>query len=258
MKIKKIIFLGSKPIGYKCLEYLIVNSEILGIQVIGCLTSDEHRFGGIFSIKALASEHNIKIIGSLDELLLEEEIDIIISVQYHLIIKQKHIDKAKEIAVNLHMAPLPEYRGCNQFSFAIYQQAKEFGTTLHKMDSGIDSGDILFEKRFHIPDQCTVKRLYDLTYDASLTLFEEKIGNIIKGDYTPVSQKQLVESRGTQLIFRKDIEQLKAIELSQDTINKVRATSMSILGFEPPFGMDGDKKIYLIYEDFYNQLLNKE
>lgn len=66
------------------------------------------------------------------------------------ILNAEHIGHAKNIALNLHMAPLPEYRGCNQFSFAIADNKKEFGTTIHKMDTGIDHGNILFEKRFPI------------------------------------------------------------------------------------------------------------
>ena len=65
------------------------------------------------------------------------------------------------------MAPLPEYRGCNQFSFAIVDGKKEFGTTLHKMEEGIDNGDIIAESRFDIPENCFVKELYELTYKTS-------------------------------------------------------------------------------------------
>ncbi|MBK8684503.1 MAG: hypothetical protein IPN26_05660 [Bacteroidetes bacterium] len=72
--------------------------------------------------------------------------DFLISVQYHQILNERHIQKARTLAINLHMAPLPEYRGCNQFSFAILDQYPEFGTTLHVMDERIDHGDILFEK----------------------------------------------------------------------------------------------------------------
>lgn len=251
---KKVLFLGSKPIGYLTLEHLLKNSESLGISVEGVLSNDNTRFGKDFSVRALADEYSIPFIEELDSILEMADIDFLISVQYHLILKQKHIDIARELAVNLHMAPLPEYRGCNQFSFAIFNESKIFGTTLHRLESGIDNGDIIAERRFDIPENCLVKELYDLTFDNSVKLFEDKIESVFKGDYHLIPQESLFEERGTNLYYRKDISQLKSLDLdtSVDQITrKVRATAMP--GFEPPFAMYQGKKYYIIPEDIYNK-----
>ena len=141
---KNVVFLGSKKIGLRCLKYLIEQSKKLNYNLIGILTNERGE-----EILNFAKEYDIPIIFNLEDYLyLNEKVDIAISVQYHLILKEEHINKAEEITVNLHMAPLPEYRGCNQFSFAILDGKHEFGTTLHRLEPGIDSGDILFEKRF--------------------------------------------------------------------------------------------------------------
>ena len=145
MNRQKILFLGSKPIGYYCLKHLIEHQDALNIDIQGILTNDNPRFNPDLSIGTLALEHQIPLIVKEDDM---PETDYIISVQYHNILTKQQIAKAKKLAVNLHMAPLPEYRGCNQFSFAIVDRAKEFGTTLHVMDEGIDHGDLLFENRF--------------------------------------------------------------------------------------------------------------
>ena len=84
---------------------------------------------------------------------------------------KESIEKAKEITVNLHMAPLPEYRGCNQFSYCIINEDNFFGTTIHKLEEGIDSGPILFEDRFSIPDKLWVNE-DDMTFNRSVNLFE--------------------------------------------------------------------------------------
>ena len=116
-------------------------------------------------IHSLIEKNNLNHIKSLNDLLLNKDVDFLISVQYHNILKKEHIQKAKVLAVNVHMAPLPEYRGCNQFSFAIIDKAKVFGTTFHVLEEGIDSGDILFENRFPISEKLTVKELYEITYN---------------------------------------------------------------------------------------------
>ncbi|RIV72556.1 formyltransferase family protein [Flagellimonas aequoris] len=238
---KNIVFLGSKQIGYECLEYLVENAKELDYNILGVLTNNRGE-----NIKALAQKSQIRILSDLDAFLaLKEEVHIAISVQYHLILKKEHINKAKDITINLHMAPLPEYRGCNQFSFAIIDGKTEFGTTLHRLDEGIDSGDILFEKRFPIEQGIWVDQLYEKTFKASIELFQESLPKILDNEYKCTPQKALMSERGTTLHFRKEIEDIKRIDLnwnSEKIRSHIRATYFP--GFEPPYTQIGDQKIY--------------
>ena len=221
--------------------------EALNVEVIAVLTKQRKEFGNGTDIASLARTNNITVLDSLKELPV---CDIIYSVQYHQILKQDTIDKATRIAVNLHMAPLPEYRGCNQFTMAIIDGRKEFGTTLHQIDTRIDHGDILFEKRFVIPEDCWVNDLYEKTCQASLELFRASLESLISGNYELKSQKNLEEQKGTALHFRDEIASLKQIDLSWDAdkIDRyIRATSMP--GFEPPFTIIGGEKVYFTTEN---------
>ncbi len=242
MRTKKVIFLGSKPIGYECLAYLISQTKTLGIDISGVLTHVRKEFGDGFDLQALAAENNIPLLNNLEEM---PECDIIYSVQYHEILKQEHIDKAGQIAVNLHMAPLPEYRGSNQFSFAIIDGKNEFGTTIHRIDTRIDHGDILFQKRFPIPDGCWVGDLYQLTFNASLNLFKQTLSHIVSGQYQTVPQASLVGKFGSSLHYRNEMATLKVIDLDWDSEKierHIRATSMP--GFEPPYCIIDGEKVY--------------
>jgi methionyl-tRNA formyltransferase len=242
MQKKKIIFLGAKPVGYECFSYLISQSVALGIEIAGLLTKVRKEFGNAHDLNILAEEHNIPIIDELGKL---PECDIIYSVQFHEILKKEHISKAKQVAVNLHMAPLPEYRGSNQFSCAIIDNKKEFGTTIHLIDTKIDHGDILFQKRFPIPEQCWVNDLYQLTYDASVKLFRQTLSHIVNGIYSPIPQASLISKYGTSLHYRNEINKIKQIDLAWDkekTERYLRATSMP--GFDPPHCFLDGKKIY--------------
>ena len=218
----------------------------MNIVVAGLLTQSRKEFGESYDLATLAKEHGIPVYQSLDEM---PECDIIYSVQYHKILKEAHIAKARQIAVNLHMAPLPEYRGSNQFSFALLDQKKEFGTTLHRMDPMIDHGDILFQERFPIPDKCWVNELYQLTHDISLKLFISSLPAIISGQYQPIAQESLVAQYGTSMHYRKEMAGLKEIDLGweQEKIERyIRATSMP--GFAPSYFVVDGKKIPLIPE----------
>jgi methionyl-tRNA formyltransferase len=48
--------------------------------------------------------------------------------------------------INFHYAPLPGFRGANPIFWMIRNREKEGGVTVHKMDSGYDSGDILLSQ----------------------------------------------------------------------------------------------------------------
>ena len=240
MNKKKIVFFGTKKMGFDCLNILNMHQNKLNYEIIGVLTNEESNY-----IREYSLDNNLKLLGSLDDFLRLHEVDIIISVQYHQILNLNHIKKANDLAINLHMAPLPEYRGCNQFSLAIIEDKKVFGTTIHKIEKGIDSGDILFESRFEIPKNCWIEDLYKLTCHKSLELFTKSLPKIISLNFVSIPQDSLIKERGSSLHFRREIKDIKKIDLSW-TINKIerhiRATLME--GFEPPYFEIKGKKIF--------------
>ncbi len=238
----RVVFLGSKPIGYQCLEYLIREKHLLGLEIVGVCTRLRQEFGTEHDLTRLAMNHGLPLFTSLEDL---PDCEIIYSVQHHELLRQHHINKARIIAVNLHLAPLPEYRGCNQFSFAILDKAKEFGVTLHEIDSRIDHGPILFEKRFPIQEYCWVDELYDSTVTAALSLFKETLPDLLQSNYKKVYQDTLVGQRITSLHFREEIQALKNIDLNQsaEAIQlAIRATYMP--GFELPHCIINGEKVY--------------
>lgn len=248
---KKIAYLATKPIGYQCLQTLIQQQQTLGYQVVAVLTKPNKQDNNKTNIATLAKANNIPLLNNLNNL-LPLDIDILISVQYHKILEQKHINVAKQLAVNLHMAPLPEYRGCNQFSFAILDKAKTFGTTLHKITTKIDGGDILFEKRFPIPPNCWVKQLHQTTCQHSLQLFNQSLPHLINANYTPTPQSQY-KNRSSNFHLRTEIEKIKQLNLSwsEEKINRhIRATYFP--PFEPPYFLIQQQKIYIHPANFTN------
>ena len=242
--------MGSKPIGFQCLAYLLENAKALNVEVIGVLTNTKHILNANeHDIVALCQKNGVKIVPNLSAFLEIAAVDIIISVQYHQILKQRHIDKARQIAVNLHIAPLPEYRGCNQFSFAILDKAKMFGTTIHKMETKIDAGDILFESRFAIPEKCMVSELYALSLEKTLLLFQKHLADIVNENYVGTPQAAFLGKRKSSFHRRRDIQDIKKIDLSwpKERIERhFRATYFP--PFEPPYAVVDGRKVYFSLE----------
>lgn len=233
-----VAFLGAKEIGTFCLQQLLEAASTLNIKVVA-IRSRAAESGS--AIIAIAEKYRIPYLNSLGDL---PETDFIISVQHHELLRQKEIVKARKIAVNLHLAPLPEFRGCNQFSYAILEDAQEFGVTLHQMDTRIDHGAILFESRFPVPKNCWVNDLYELTIEKAKALFTEALPNLVAGNYQLTPQHETGRRSGV-LHLRKEIQQLKKIPIGlskEETERRIRATLMA--GFEPPYCLIGNRKIY--------------
>lgn len=244
----KIVILGNKFISEKCFIYLINNLKMLNSTIQYYIYNEKYKEENQKLID-ICSINNINTSSSLDAINSIPNIDYLISVNYYSIIPKLILNKVKKISINLHMGPLPEYRGCNQFSFAIVNDAKEFGVTIHKIDSGIDTGDILFEKRFEIPEEIYVNDLYKMAEYYSCELFIQNISKVLYGDYSLISQGS-ISNRVSRTYYRKDINKLKIIDInwSSDKILKhIRATSMP--GFEPPYFIRNNKKHYITAKD---------
>lgn len=247
--------MGGKQVGYSSLLFLLEHSEKLNVEVVGIFENTTSALStSKYALLTLAQEFGIPHFNDKTKLEGYSDVDFIFSVQYNEILTENEIQVAKEMAVNLHMAPLPEYRGCNQFSFALLDEAKEFGTTLHVLEPQTDAGAILFEKRFKILPEEFVTSLYEKTLKASIELFREKVEDILNGNYMLTPQPELFEERGTSFHLRSEINQIKRIESSWDIEKQKRHFRATYFpAFSPPVLIDGIKEKPLGM-DWYNQL----
>ena len=83
------------------------------------------------------------------------DIDILISVNYLFIFDKKLINLPKILSMNIHGGKLPLYRGRAPHVRAIINGEKEMGITLHKIDEGCDTGDIILQRVIELSDVIT-------------------------------------------------------------------------------------------------------
>jgi methionyl-tRNA formyltransferase len=70
--------------------------------------------------------------------------DLIVSIRYGVILKEAVISMPNKGVLNLHSGILPKYKGVMATFWALKNNDKEVGTTLHTIDDGsIDSGQII-------------------------------------------------------------------------------------------------------------------
>lgn len=99
-------------------------------------------------------------------------IDVIIN-QSQSIIKKPLLKIPKIGVINRHNALLPKNRGRLTPFWVLFKSEKQTGVSIHFVDEGIDSGDIIIQKKFTIKNEdnfnSIVKKNYDL---ASIAIIE--------------------------------------------------------------------------------------
>ncbi|MDE2495185.1 MAG: methionyl-tRNA formyltransferase [Alphaproteobacteria bacterium] len=87
--------------------------------------------------------------------------DIFVSMSFNQILRRQIIEMPKNGFINCHAGALPFYRGRNILNWALINDAKEFGVTVHYIDEGIDTGDIVKQKMLPISDEDNYATLLD-------------------------------------------------------------------------------------------------
>jgi len=155
--------------------------------------------------------------------------DYIISYLSRWVLPEKIIEKAKIAAINFHPAS-PSYPGIGCNNFALYENAKEYGVTCHKMSTIVDTGEIIAVKIFPVFDTDNISTLLLRTYDYLIILFYEIIEKIIKGEKLTVSNHKWKRKPFT----RKEFKELFKINLDMDNNEiKKRIRATEYLNFKP-------------------------
>ena len=98
------------------------------------------------------------------------EPDVFIAVGYALILSPEALELPRLLAANFHASLLPAYRGKHPVFWTLRGGERWAGLTVHAMDKGIDTGDILYQVRLRTRRDDTVAALYDRIMDRSVAL----------------------------------------------------------------------------------------
>lgn len=98
--------------------------------------------------------------------------DLFISAGYWGILPKRVLEITKIASVNFHGSLLPRHCGKHPVFWTLWYGDKETGITLHHMDAGIDTGDIVYVKRVKVMPGDTVPTLYHRIMDASMPLVD--------------------------------------------------------------------------------------
>ncbi len=117
--------------------------------------------------------------------------DILVSMSFNQIFRKEIIDLTHLGIINCHAGKLPFYRGRNVLNWVLINDEKEFGITVHFVDEGIDTGDIILQETFPISDNDNYKSLLEKSFSECANLLYKSLEQIYDGSYKRKSQKSI-------------------------------------------------------------------
>lgn len=149
-------------------------------------------------LKYIKSESSV-ILSTLEQMYDIEDL-IFISVEYDRIICPSQFKTSK--LYNIHFSLLPAYKGVYPSVWPILNGEKYAGVTLHMIDQGIDTGDIIAQNRFRIISKETSFSLYTKLIEQGTNLVINKIDNLIANRFRVRKQP----SAGSTYYSRRSID----------------------------------------------------
>jgi methionyl-tRNA formyltransferase len=161
----KYFYLAHGVMGLKCLAHLC-SRDILPEYVFIHKNREFEKLKESFyePVEKLSSMFNLNLI-KVDKISEYRnkiaECNLGICVGFMEILTKNIFELPRLGILNLHCGKLPEYKGRAPISRAIIKGDEHIIMTLHKIDEGVDSGDILSEIALTVEEKDDVNSLYD-------------------------------------------------------------------------------------------------
>ena len=150
-------------------------------------------------------------------------LDLIVSMSFDQIFKKEIINIPRFKSINCHAGKLPFYRGRNVLNWVLINDESEFGITVHFIDEGIDTGDIILQKIYPITDNDDYSTLLAKAYEECGKLLYESIKNISGKSANRMPQSQ-IDKHGSYCTQRKKGDEIiNWNSPSRDIFNFIRA-----------------------------------
>ena len=151
------------------------------------------------------------------------QVDLFVSMSFNQIFRKHFYEIPPLKTINCHAGKLPLYRGRNILNWALINDEKEFGITVHYVDEGIDTGDIIVQEVYPITDEDTYATLLERAYEGCADVLYKGIKKIQNNDVTRIHQKD-IDPVGMYCGMRKQGDEiLDWNQTSREIFNFVRA-----------------------------------
>ena len=183
-KIKTAVFISGNGTNLRSLiKYSLLRNSKFSINLI---ISNNYKakglqYGNRFKIKKKVINYkNVKKAEKeINKSLKENKIQLICLAGFMKILTKNFIKKFKGKIVNIHPSLLPKYKGLNTHKRAIENGEKFSGCTVHFVNSKLDSGKIIIQKKIRIYKKDTPNTLSKKILKQEHILYPKALTKII-------------------------------------------------------------------------------
>jgi methionyl-tRNA formyltransferase len=220
----RVACFANNRVGLEVVRILAERGELVALVVH---PEDARRFGPEILAAASLPPDEVFLASDLErpevrDRLFARDLEIGVSAFYGYILRPALFERFARGVVNIHPALLPWNRGTNANVWSIVD-ATPAGATLHYVDAGVDTGDILAQQPVEVRPDDTGQTLYERLERACIELFARSWPELCAGRLPRVPQPEA----GTHH-YRRDIARIDEIDLDRqmragDLINILRA-----------------------------------
>jgi methionyl-tRNA formyltransferase len=242
----RILFLGNNWTAWQILRWLKQQSpELVGIVVH---PEEKQKYGREILKTAELPDERIFRGHQLNDKFVRNSIrslkpDLGLSIMFGYILDPQFIEYFPSGIINLHPSYLPYNRGQYPNAWSIIENTPA-GVTLHYIDSGIDTGDIIAQMKVDVDPVDTGKSLYHKLEQAGVELFKKTWPLIERKRVLNLKQSK---DEGT-FHCTEDIDQIDLIQLDRQYTARELIDILRARTFPPYKGayfMDQGRKVYL-------------
>ena len=194
----RIVFMGTPEFAVETLKALVENEY----NVVAVVTQPDKAVGRHQTevqpseVKRFAMEHNLPVLQpekmkdpAFVEQLKSYKANLQIVVAFRML-PEVVWDMPQYGTFNVHAALLPQYRGAAPINWAVINGETQTGVTTFFLDKDIDTGRVIMQKPFDIPDEADVEYVYDGLMHLGAEICLETLEKIIAADGHPESIPQ--------------------------------------------------------------------
>ncbi|MDR3258896.1 MAG: phosphoribosylglycinamide formyltransferase [Fusobacteriaceae bacterium] len=150
-----------------------------------CYGIDRAKENGIEGVLVDRKIYKNNLCEEINNILATKEIDLVVLAGFLSIIDEKFVEKWKNKIINIHPSLLPKFGGKGMYGLKVHEavvanKEKESGCTVHYVDSGVDSGQIILQAKVQVFSSDTAEVLQKRVLVEEHKLLPRAIGEIIK------------------------------------------------------------------------------
>ncbi len=181
------------------------------------------------SASRIAKILNVDILKTIEEIQNVKDL-VFISVEYDRILKVETFQS--RFLYNLHFSNLPKFRGVYTSFYPLLYKEISAGVTLHRIDSGIDTGPIIDQLIFRIPPRTRASELYTLYTRYAVELFRKNFELLVSGlTICEQSQNESNMSSFSRGSVDFSLTEIDFLCNSEDAIAKIHALTFPVFQF---------------------------